>query len=197
MCSAVVEAVMMGSRDALSDALSMGGNPDDTQNSVSALKLACIQERDDLVSELLRYGARVNASDEEGVTALHTAASTGNSKIVSLLLDAGADPEAMTSTGQTPLMRAAQTGDEKVVRLLCQRKAAASRTDKGGLNALHWTAIGGDFVEAFAALVEGGAKINSATRDGRTPLDYAVSLKRPELVEFISSLPEKDDNSIH
>ena len=53
MGSGVTEAVVFGSRDALSDALAAGGNPDETEKGVTALTLACIQNREDLVSELL------------------------------------------------------------------------------------------------------------------------------------------------
>jgi hypothetical protein len=44
MESSVIQAIVLGSRDALLDALERGGNPDDAENSVPALTLVCLQD---------------------------------------------------------------------------------------------------------------------------------------------------------
>jgi len=194
MGSGVTEAVLFGSRDALSDALAAGGNPDETENGITALTLACIQNREDLVSELLRYHADFKVRDVDGATVLHTAAGIGSSAIVKLLLDRGADKESRTMVGQTPLMAAAHSGDEETVRALLASGADSRRTDDYGRNALHWAAVGGDRVGVFLALVEAGADLGVATADGKTSIDYATELGRFELLNLIRSrFPQKSD----
>lgn len=185
---------MFGSRDALSDALASGGDPDETENGITALTLACIQNREDLVSELLRYDADISARDADGATVLHTATSIGSFAIVKLLLDRGADKESRTSVGQTPLMAAAHSGDDETVRALLAAGADAKRTDDHGRNALHWAAIGGDRAAVFLTLIEAGSDLNVATADGKTPVDYASELGRFELMNLIHSrLPQESD----
>ena len=187
MGSAVTEAVIVGSRDALSDALAAGGNPNDSEGPMTALALACIQKREDLVGELLRYGANVNYQNADGATVLHTAASIGSFAIVRLLLSRGAPYDSGASTGQTPLMAAAHSGDKDIVRLLLSSGADPQRTDKHFRSALHWAAIGGDHVDVFSALVEAGADLGASTLDGKTPYQYATALNRSAIVDFISS----------
>jgi ankyrin repeat protein len=194
MGSGVTEAVLFGSRDALSDALAAGGNPDETENGITALTLACIQNREDLVRELLRYHADFKVRDADGATVLHTAAGIGSGAIVKLLLDRGADKESRTSVGQTPLMAAAHSGDEETVRTLLTAGADAKRTDDYGRNALHWAAIGGDQVAVFFALIEAGADVDVSTTDGKSSIDYAAELGRFELMNLIHSrFPQKSD----
>jgi ankyrin repeat protein len=196
MCSAVTEAVIVGSRDALSDALSSGGNPDDSENSISALLLACIQDREDLVRELLRYGASTAARDPGGATALHSAASIGSSEILVLLLAHGADANSLTAEGQTPLMRAAHSGHANAVRTLFAHGADPGRTDTKGRSALHWAVVGGDFVDVCAVLIEAGADPFTSTHEGITPMQYAVSLDRVNVIDLLSSLEANEDDRL-
>jgi ankyrin repeat protein len=194
MGSRVTEAVLFGSRDALCDALASGGNPDEAENGISALTLACIQKREDLVSELLRHNADFKARDPDGVTVLHTAAGIGSSEIVRMLLDRGADKESRTGVGQTPLMAAARSGDEETVRQLLAAGANPNLTDDYGRNALHWAAVGGDQATIFLDLIEAGADVDAATTDGKTSIDYASELGRFELMSLVHSrFPKKSD----
>jgi ankyrin repeat protein len=154
---------------------------------MTALALACIQKRDDLVGELLRYGADVDYQNADGATILHTAASVGSFAIVRLLLSRGAPFATRTATGQTPLMAAAHSGDEATVRLLLSSGADPQNTDSHFRSALHWAAIGGDHVEVFSTLVEAGADLRASTLDRKTPHQYATTLSRLAIVDFISS----------
>lgn len=197
MGSAVIEAVIVGSRDALTDALAAGGNPNDCEKSISALVLACIQRREDLVRELLRYGASVTYQDPSGATVLHIAAGVGSPEILSLLLAHGADPNSQTMEGQTPLMRAAHSGDENAVRTLCGNGADPRRTDTKGRNAVHWAIVGGDFVALCAVLVDAGTDPFTPTREGVTPIQYATSLDRIEVLDLLRSLEEGDAEQLH
>jgi ankyrin repeat protein len=76
------------------------------------------------VAKLLRQGADVNVSDNDGGTALIFAASCGDEEIVRLLLEKGADVSARyTLTGDTALAIAQRNKHEHVVRLLNEHGA--------------------------------------------------------------------------
>ena len=67
----------------------------------TALMAAAYDNKQDIVSFLLAYGAKVNHQDEEGDTALIYAAINGHSAIVRLLLKAGADVSLTNNNNQT------------------------------------------------------------------------------------------------
>lgn len=81
----------------------------------TALMLACIQGRLDLVKQLLAMDARVN---QPGWTPLHYAVSTNREhslEIVRLLLERHAYVDAESPNKSTPLMLAAQYGSQDMV----------------------------------------------------------------------------------
>lgn len=178
MGSQVIEALIWSSRDALLDALQKGGNPNDGEGGSSALTLACVQGRDDLAGDLLRHGARVDGTEEDEAPPLHIAASLGNALLTELLIDAGANVNATNDIGQTPLMAGAKSGSIAVVALLLRAHANAMARDNDGRNALHWALVGGDYPDIVIRLREAGASPYERTKDGHSPLDYAVTLSR-------------------
>lgn len=186
MGSQVIEAVTFGSRDALLDALRRGGDPNDSQDGQSALVLACIQDRDDLVADLLTHGADVRVSETDGTTPLHVAASIANAGIARLLIGGGANVNAIDSIGQTPLMVAARAGSEHVTEELLRAHANAKARDKVGRNALHWAVAGGDFPVVIEVLLSAGADPGDRTVTGETVLDYAVALNRGSTIAALT-----------
>jgi ankyrin repeat protein len=180
MGSQIIEALIWSSRDALLDALQKGGNPNDADSGSSALSLACVQGRDDLVGDLLRHGARVDGTEEDEIPPLHIAASLGNARITELLIHAGANVNAANDIGQTPLMVGAKSGSIAVLTLLLQARANAMARDNDGRNALHWALVGGDHPDVITHLRKAGASSHERTKDGQSPLDYAMALDRPD-----------------
>ncbi|MDB5869733.1 MAG: Ankyrin, partial [Polaromonas sp.] len=81
----------------------------------SALMLAALKGRLDLVEKLIKKGADVNKT---GWTPLHYAASGSQPVIISLLLENSAYIDAESPNGTTPLMMAAMYGSSDVVKLL-------------------------------------------------------------------------------
>ena len=71
-----------------------------------------------LMTDLLAYGADVNASQHGGWTPLHQAADHGHLELVRLLLEHGADPTMQSESGQTPIEMAAVKEFAAVVDLL-------------------------------------------------------------------------------
>jgi ankyrin repeat protein len=123
--------------------------------------------------------------DFTGQTPFLRAALAGDVTVMRLLVDAGADPNIPTEGGTTPLMAAAgvnwtvsQTFDEGPEALLEAVKLAHSlgndvnAENSMGLRAIHGAANrGSDDIIRF--LVEKGAALDVADRQGRTPLVWA------------------------
>lgn len=123
--------------------------------------------------------------DFTGQTPFLRAALAGDVKTMRLLLEYHADPNISTFNGTTPLMAAAgvnwtvsQTFDEGPAALLEAVKLAQSlgndvnATNDMGLQAIHGAANrGSDDIIRF--LVEKGARLDVADKQGRTPLVWA------------------------
>ncbi|CAH0055787.1 unnamed protein product, partial [Clonostachys solani] len=86
-------------------------------NGRTALHLAAIAGRAEVVSQLVELGADKEAKSRAGQTPLHFAASE---LVARLLVELGADKEAQDHTRQTPLHFASATGHEGVARLLVE-----------------------------------------------------------------------------
>jgi ankyrin repeat protein len=123
--------------------------------------------------------------DFTGQTPFLRAALAGDVKTMRLLVEHGADPNIPTAGGTTPLMAAAgvnwtlsQTFDEGPVALLEAVKLAQSlgndvnAQNSMGIRAIHGAANrGSDDIIRF--LVEKGAALDVADKQGRTPLIWA------------------------
>jgi ankyrin repeat protein len=115
----------------------------------TALMLAALQGRMDLVQRLLSRGAAVA---QDGWTPLHYAASGPDPQIVALLLERGAAIEARSPNGTTALMMAAGYGSEHSAALLLERDADTQVRNERGLNAADFARAAGR--EALAKRLE-------------------------------------------
>src|SRR5579862_3991115 len=71
-----------------------------------------VQRRDQKnVLALVKAGANINATRDDGSTLLTWAANRDDSEIVSVLLAAGANPNIADENGETPLLQACANGD--------------------------------------------------------------------------------------
>jgi ankyrin repeat protein len=137
------------------------------------------------VRALLAKGAQVTCRDNDGRTALHALAATpGNphaEQIARLIIDYGADMEAKdTENSWSPLYYAAENDNLPALRVLLEAGANPNTRDAYGCTPLHRGAYHADVVRL---LLENGADIDAATKDGQTIWTLACP-------EVASILPE-------
>lgn len=96
------------------------------QNGLNALHLASKDGHVDIVEELLKRGAVVDAATKKGNTALHIASLAGQEEVVKLLVLHGASVNVQSQNGFTPLYMAAQENHDNVVRYLLANGANQS-----------------------------------------------------------------------
>jgi ankyrin repeat protein len=125
---------------------------------------------------LIAAGADVNAKDDVEDSPFLYAGAEGRVEILNMTL-ARADLKSTNRYGGTALIPAAHHGHPEAVRALL-----ATAIDKDHVNRLGWTALleavilgdgGPVHTEIVRLLVEAGANVNLADRDGVTPLRHA------------------------
>jgi ankyrin repeat protein len=77
----------------------------------------------EVVKIILKYGIRVNTTNNNGNTPLHVAAMFGHKEVTSLLLKCGANVNTADNDGKTPLILAAENGRVEIVRELLSATA--------------------------------------------------------------------------
>jgi ankyrin repeat protein len=113
----------------------------------------------EVVEELIRAGADVNAPNDAGITPLMTAIQhhDRSTPIMRLLLDARAVVDQADDRGQTALMHAAKYGQKEAVVLLLERGADPTHMDKDGRTAAAMTGNSGNAAELTELLERAAA----------------------------------------
>jgi len=135
------------------------------------LQAAAMYDNLDIIQNLLRHGAKIDAADAEGQTALHHAAWYGRSAAVKLLLKEGANPKAEDVYGYSSLH----------FRFTPQEVNILNRSSLGQIPT--------DFREVAELLVSAGADINAPAKKpkGYTPLMAACAVAPIEVVDYLLS----------
>ncbi|KAF8204150.1 ankyrin repeat-containing domain protein [Mycena galopus ATCC 62051] len=135
----------------------------------------------ELVQFLLASGADPNLRDNFGKTALLGAT---NVDVIQALLNSGADIHAADRNGWNVLTYVDAT-DSKLLRFLLEHGADPNYADSDhGEMLLHYIAKGIMKAQAVVQLLQFGADVERVDRDGRTPVDIAMSRGKPELVKM-------------
>ena len=130
------------------------------------------------VRRLLEPGVDVNAKDGLGYTALHWAARAGRKDVVILLLSKGAGSNANNKARITPLHLALWGAEDDLRRGPISRLMQASRRER--------------YLEVAKLLVLAGADVGARdTRNGVTPLEFAVDRDFDELVDLMREQQSK------
>jgi len=125
----------------------------------------------EIIQDLLRHGAKIDAYDSAKETALHEAAWYGRSAAVKCLLDEGANPNAKDIFGYTPLFFRYSPQDVKV------------------LDGATGGPFASNFKEVAVFLVSAGADVNATAENpnGFTPLMAACAVAPVEVVDYLLS----------
>jgi ankyrin repeat protein len=161
------------------------------QRGRTALLAATQRNHVEVARFLIQEGADVNAKDFIQDSPYLYAAAEGRIEILKMTLAAGADLKDTNRYRGTGLIPAAHHGHVEAVRLLL-----ATSIDKDHVNNLGWTALleavilgdgGAAHTEIVRLLVQAGANINIADRDGVTPLAHARKSGYSGMVRILSA----------
>jgi ankyrin repeat protein len=169
-------------------------NPDlnarDSAGRTPVLVAAHLRQRA-VMRELAKAGADMRAQDNQRYDAITIAAVNDDVETLRLAIELGSDPRAITSPWNgTALIAAAHLGHAEVVRALI-----AARAPLDHVNNLGWTAVmeaivlgdgGRRHQDTLKALVDAGADIRIADRQGVTPLEQARHRGFTEMVTILS-----------
>lgn len=161
-------------------------NSNDNCFGITPLHCASYRGNEEMVELLLERKADINATCKEGNTALHIAAEQGHRKIVKLLLSRRIKSKIMNRQGATALQLAVATAnDEATVPLLIRNRADMDvQNETTGNTALH-LAIELKRPRILSLLLEKGAALNIANKQGLTPLQMAAKLDNCEALALI------------
>ena len=161
-------------------------------NGRTAVHIAAHGKHRDIVRELAKAGASMTALDSQRYDIITIAAVADDVAMLKLALSLGADPRAITSPYDgTALIAAAHLGHDEVVRTLIAAKAPLDH-----VNNLGWTAAieavilgngGARHQATLKALIDAGANLALADRDGRTPLAHAKARGFSEMIKMLEA----------
>ena len=177
-----------------------------TNSGSTPLYWAALWGRTECVKLLIEAKADVNMADKEGKTPLYWAALWGRTECVKLLLAAGADVNMADKDGETPLHVAKTEEIKRLLREAAEKNPATERADENEPQAVpeqeaaksrlqqqnntleqYNTALleaaekGNS--ELLSQLLTAEADVNTADKDGKTPLYTATSWGRTECVK--------------
>ena len=171
--------------------LDAGENPNGRDRKKrSALELAVLKHRTEMVQLLLQKGANPNVVGPYRKTPLQHAAERGTGEIAGLLIKAGANLEVRGRYGATPLIDAVYARyaikSTDVIEALIQGGANLNATEpkRAGGTALH-AAVQRKDVRITRLLVEAGADVGIRDSKGQTPVELALQLQQTRLANLL------------
>ena len=156
------------------------------------LHVAAHARQREAVKLLAKAGAKLDALEDDRYDAVTIASVADDVQTLALLLSLGASAKQVTSRYDgTALIAAAHLGHDEVVRQLI---AAGAPLDH--VNNLHWTAAieavvlgdgGPRHQHTLSALIDAGANLQLADRQGNTPLQLAKARGYTAMVKLLEA----------
>lgn len=156
------------------------------------LQVATHARQREAIKLLAKAGANLDLLEDDRYDAVTIASVADDAATLSLLLSLGANAGQTTSRYDgTALIAAAHLGHDEVVRRLI---AAGAPLDH--VNNLHWTAViesivlgdgGPRHQRTLAALIDAGASLKLADRQGNTPLQLAKARGYTAMVKLLET----------
>jgi hypothetical protein len=158
----------------------------------TALHIATFARQREAIRALAQAGAMLDLLENDRYDAVTIAAVANDEETLRVLLSLGASAKQITSRYDgTALIAAAHLGHDGIVRQLIAAGAPLNH-----VNNLHWTAViesivlgdgGARHQATLLALVEAGADVRIADREGRTPLSLAKARGYREMERMLES----------
>lgn len=140
----------------------------------------------EIVELLVNHGAEINPSEKDSPNIpLHAALRRGHYEIAKYLISKGADVLVVSQSGYTALHAACESGNPQIVELAISPNSNLNAKDKTGVTPLRLAAQAHDSVEIAAILIKHGADVNIPDEDGRTALNWAVTMHHTKTVELL------------
>ena len=144
----------------------------------------------DAMRALVQAGADPNALERDRYDIVTIAAVANDVPTLKLALELGASARNVTSRYDgTALIAAAHLGHVEIVRALIQAGAPLDHVNNLGWTALIESIVLGDggprHTETLRVLIEAGASVKIADREGRTPLALARRRGYPEMIRLL------------
>lgn len=167
----LVDLVRAGNHEAVLAALKSGKidvNATEPDGS-TALMWATYDVDHELVSALLKSGAKANVSNHYGSTPLTEAVRIGDVDMSRMLLNAGANPDSPNQDNQTALMLAANIGSLEIAKMLIEHHANVNKVETfRGQTALMWAA-GENHPDMVELLLAHGADVKPRAKSDDWP----------------------------
>ena len=162
----------------------------------TALHVSAYGGHRDVMRLLVGTGADPNALEQDRYDIVTIAAVANDVPTLKLALELGGSAKNVTSRYDgTALIAAAHLGHVEVVRRLIAAGAPLDHVNNLGWTALIESIVLGDggprHTETLRALVEAGANVNLAERDGQTPLALARRRGYSAMVKILESVRAK------
>ena len=196
MTAQLIQAAEAGDTAAVQQLLQAGAdlNGRDAQDRTPVMA-ATHGNRVDTVRALIEAGADINLRDNRSDNPFLYAGAEGLLEILRLTIDAKADTRLTNRFGGTALIPAAERGHVDIVKELLTR----TDVDVNHVNNLGWTALleaivlsdGGErHQQIVQLLVDHGADIDIADKDGVTPLQHARARGFTEIERILLAASE-------
>lgn len=189
----LISAAPEGNTTRVRELISRGAplNAQDAQGR-TAVMAATYGNHVETVRVLLEAGADVNVLDTMRNNPFLYAGASGYLEILKLAYAAGADPKITNRFGGTALIPACERGHIEVVRYLLNETSV----DVNHINNLGWTCLleavilsdgGARHQEIVKLVIEHGADVNIADKEGITPLQHATRRGYGEIATMLEA----------
>ncbi|KAH8646266.1 ankyrin repeat-containing domain protein [Xylariales sp. PMI_506] len=151
------------------------------------------EDREEVVSLLLRHGAKPDSQDLDGSALISLCLHQKRDELVHVLLELGADPNTLDASDTPLLIAAIKSHDRKLAKSLLERGANPNARTTSGSHAL-LTVLGetkfsaADKEDLVEMLLRRGADVARADSRGATALDYALSAPSTTAVD-VNGMP--------
>jgi ankyrin repeat protein len=154
-----------------------------------ALVAAAYKNHLEIVDLLINAGADVNMKDDTIQSAYLIPSLEGYTELLKKMLKAGGDIHSTDSDNGTGLIRASDRGHVEIIKELLKTDIRVNHVNRMGWTALHEAIICGDggkrHTEIARLLVDAGADVNLADKDGVTPLGHAKKRGYTDIIKIL------------